>query len=139
MATDLAVDCGCGSGQVVADLADRFTQVIGIDPNTEQLNGAYSAPNVEYRIGPAENTGLPDNCANLVTAAAALHWFDQAEFFKEAKRLLKPGGVVAAWSYNVLPMFPGNNQAASDAYKRLRDILWTYMDTRLQVQQIDSY
>ena len=136
MGKELAVDCGCASGQVVSDLSQKFVKVIGIDPSIDQLHGAFSAPNVEYRIGPAEDTGLPDHCANLVTAAAALHWFDQAAFFKEARRLLKPKGVVAAWSYNSPHMFPGNNLAASEAFKRVKDILMPYGDPRLQVSEI---
>jgi hypothetical protein len=34
---------------------------------------------------------------NLVTAAQALHWFDPAAFFAEAKRVLAEDGAIAAW------------------------------------------
>lgn len=70
----LAVDIGCGSGQVTADLAPRFDKVVGVDASASQLAHARSAPNVAYQQGTAEATGLADGCADLITVAAALHW-----------------------------------------------------------------
>jgi hypothetical protein len=35
-----------------------------------------------------------------VTVAQALHWFDHARFYAEVRRVLKPGGLVAAWTYS---------------------------------------
>lgn len=36
---------------------------------------------------------------DLATAAQALHWFDAAAFFSEARRVLAPGGAIAIWGY----------------------------------------
>jgi SAM-dependent methyltransferase len=36
---------------------------------------------------------------SLVTAAQAAHWFHFGRFHAECRRVLKPGGVVAAWTY----------------------------------------
>ncbi|HEX9794957.1 MAG TPA: SAM-dependent methyltransferase, partial [Planctomycetota bacterium] len=36
-----------------------------------------------------------------VTVAQALYWFDPAAFAQEARRLLRPRGVVAAWCYDL--------------------------------------
>jgi SAM-dependent methyltransferase len=54
---------------------------------------------VEYRSARAEASGLPDRSVDLVTAAQALHWFDTAAFFAEAKRVLAAGGAIAVWGY----------------------------------------
>jgi SAM-dependent methyltransferase len=35
-----------------------------------------------------------------VTVAQALHWFDRARFWEEARRVLVPGGVIAVWAYH---------------------------------------
>jgi len=35
----------------------------------------------------------------MVTVAQALHWFDANSFFREAKRVLAPGGAIAVWGY----------------------------------------
>ncbi|MGH7535203.1 MAG: class I SAM-dependent methyltransferase, partial [Gemmatimonadales bacterium] len=56
-------------------------------------------PRVEYRVAPAEASGLPAAWADLVTVAQALHWFDLARFFDEARRVLAPNGLLAVWCY----------------------------------------
>ncbi|MCP4490067.1 MAG: class I SAM-dependent methyltransferase, partial [Gammaproteobacteria bacterium] len=35
---------------------------------------------------------------SLITVAQALHWFNIDFFFKEVKRVLKPGGILAVWT-----------------------------------------
>ena len=96
---DLALDCGTGNGQAAAEIAEHFDRVIATDPSTRQVENATPRSNVEYRVAPAENSGLPRESVDLVTAAQALHWFDAAAFFSEAARVLKPDGVIAVWGY----------------------------------------
>lgn len=95
----LAVDIGCGSGQATLGLADHFEHVIGVDPSASQIGNAISHSRIEYLIAPAESTGLSSGCADLVTAAQALHWFDSMAFFEEARRLLVSSGAIAVWGY----------------------------------------
>ncbi len=99
---EFAWDCGAGSGQASAALASRFKQVLGTDISAAQLASAPSLPNVEYRVTPAETSGLPEHSADLVTVAQALHWFDLPAFYAEVRRVLKPQGVIAVWGYNRL-------------------------------------
>jgi SAM-dependent methyltransferase len=54
---------------------------------------------VTYRVASESESGLPDRSVDLVTVAQALHWFNMPRFFDEARRVLKPGGVVAVWCY----------------------------------------
>lgn len=98
---DLAWDCACGSGQASVDLAERFDRVVATDASEKQLAGAKAHPKVEYRQAPAEASGLPDQSVDLITVAQALHWFDLPCFYAEARRTLKPGGILAVWTYGV--------------------------------------
>ena len=98
----LAWDCGAGSGQASGELARRFAHVIATDASASQIACAVPHTKVEYRVASAEDSGLPDVSVDLLTVAQALHWFDFERFFAEAKRVLKPGGVFAAWTYGVL-------------------------------------
>jgi SAM-dependent methyltransferase len=101
-ANDLAWDVGTGNGQAARLLAARFSQVVASDASRDQIAHAVSHPRVTYRVGLEDESGLPAASADLVTVAQALHWFDLERFYKEAERVLKPGGVLAAWTYGLL-------------------------------------
>lgn len=96
----LAWDCGCGNGQASVAIARRFDRVVATDPSANQIAGAERRANIDYRVEPAERTSLTAASASLVTVAQALHWFDHDAFFAEVRRVLKPGGIVAAWAYS---------------------------------------
>ncbi len=96
---DLAWDCGAGSGQATIPLARRFKRVIATDISPAMIHHAPRHPAVEYRVVPAEGSGLEPASADLVTVAQALHWLDIQTFYAEAVRVLVRGGVLAVWSY----------------------------------------
>jgi len=97
----LVWDCACGNGQATLGLARHFDRVMATDASQEQIASASAHPNVEYRVAPAEQSGLSDTSVGLITVAQALHWFDRDRFYVEAKRVLIPGGVLAAWAYGI--------------------------------------
>jgi len=98
-ASGLALDVGCGSGQLSLLLADRFEKVVATDPSAQQITNATPHDRIDYRVAPAESSDLPDASADLITAAQAAHWFDLPAFFAEARRSLKPDGAIALISY----------------------------------------
>lgn len=95
----LAVDVGAGSGQATVGLAPHFARVIGTDPSAQQLAQAPPLPNVAYAVAPAEELPIQDHTVDLVTVAAAAHWFHLPRFYAEVDRVLRPGGVLAIWTY----------------------------------------
>lgn len=101
-AHELAWDCAAGSGQASVDLAVHFDRVAATDASAKQIAAAQPHPKVEYRVAPAEESGLADASVDLLTVAQALHWFDLERFYAEARRVLNPAGVVAVWTYGVL-------------------------------------
>jgi SAM-dependent methyltransferase len=101
-----AVDLGCGSGQASVGLARHFDEVIGVDPSGEQIAHAEPHPRVRYLVVPAEATGLPDSCADLVTAAQSAHWFDPERLRREVDRIARPGAVVTAFTYGLTRIDP---------------------------------
>jgi SAM-dependent methyltransferase len=99
-AHELAWDAACGNGQATVDLAERFAKVIGTDASAAQLEQAPRHPRIEWRVAPAERSGIDDATVDLITIAQALHWVDITAFFREAQRVAKRRGIVAAWSYS---------------------------------------
>jgi SAM-dependent methyltransferase len=94
-----AWDCGAGSGQATLALAERFASVVGTDASAEQLSHAPLHPRITWRLAPAEASGLDPLSMDAVTIAQALHWFDLERFWPQVRGVLRPGGVVVAWSY----------------------------------------
>ena len=95
-------DCAAGSGQASVHYSDKVACVVATDQSDKQLAHAPAHPRVHYAQSMAEVTPFPDHSVDMVTVAQALHWFDFDAFFREAKRVVRPGGVVAAWTYSFL-------------------------------------
>ncbi len=106
----LVVDVGSGTGLSTAIWSERTERVIGIEPNADMRQEAArkladhpSAAHIEYREGLAQQTGLPDECADIVTAAQAFHWMEPTATLAEIARILRPGGLFAAYDYDWPP------------------------------------
>jgi SAM-dependent methyltransferase len=98
---NLVWDCATGNGQAALSLTEYFKKVIATDISSEQIKNATRHDRIEYKVRKADESGLENNSVDLVTVASAIHWFDLDKFYKEVKRVVKPGGVIAAWSYHV--------------------------------------
>lgn len=98
---ELAWDSATGNGQAAVGLAAHFDRVIATDRSEAQIRHARHHTRVEYRVAHAEASGLPAESVDLVVAAAALHWFDLPQFYQEVRRVVRNGGVLAAWTYHV--------------------------------------
>lgn len=113
----LVWDCATGTGQAAVALADHFAQVWATDASASQIAAATPCPTITYHTAPADNSGLADRSVDLVTVAQALHWFDLASFYTEVRRVLKPGGLLAVWTYGVFR----TEGDASDQVQKLLD------------------
>ncbi|MGZ4353248.1 MAG: class I SAM-dependent methyltransferase [Gaiellaceae bacterium] len=99
----LVVDLGSGTGLSTVVWSGTAERVVGVEANPEMLGAARAAGGVEYRRGDAAATGLEDGCADVVTCSQSLHWMDAQPTLAEAARILVPGGVFAAYDYELPP------------------------------------
>jgi SAM-dependent methyltransferase len=120
----LAWDCGTGSGQTVVGLASVFDRVIATDASEKQIVNAQPHERVEYRVEPAEESGLEPCSIDLIMVAQALHWFDLDRFYAEARRVLKPYGVLAASAYNLLRVQPAIDEIVNRYYHKVVGPFW---------------
>jgi SAM-dependent methyltransferase len=122
--TERAWDCGTGSGQSAVGLARHFAEVVATDASAQQVRSAAPHPRVAYRVAPAEESGLEGASMDLVAVAQALHWFDVPRFWAEAGRVLKPGGLLAAWTYPLLRVSPGVDEVVRRFYTGPMEPYW---------------
>jgi ubiquinone/menaquinone biosynthesis C-methylase UbiE len=121
---DLAWDCGTGNGQAAVSLAGHFRRVVGTDVSPKQLAQASHHGNILYWAALAERSGLRAKLADLVTVAQALHWFDFERFYAEVRRVLKPGGLFAAWTYHLPQISPAVDRVVAEFYSERLDGYW---------------
>jgi ubiquinone/menaquinone biosynthesis C-methylase UbiE len=120
-----AWDCATGNGQTAKVLANYFKKVYATDISQKQIDNAQSASNISYSLQPAEQTGFSDNSFDLVTVSQALHWFNFDPFYKEVKRVARPGAVFASWSYSLLYVSPEIDKPVRSFYT---DTIGPYWD-----------
>jgi SAM-dependent methyltransferase len=120
----LAWDCATGNGQAALGLAAHFERVRATDASAKQIENAVPHPRIIYRVAAAERSGLESAACNLVTVAQALHWLDLQTFYAEVKRVLKDGGLLAVWSYNLLQITPGIDKVVNHFYKHAVGEFW---------------
>lgn len=93
------VELGCGTGLYTAVYASRCDHVIATDISPPMVDAARRSlatlSNVEVRLADAVATGLPQGSADVVVAVNLLHVVPHpAAVLAEARRLLRPGGVL---------------------------------------------
>jgi SAM-dependent methyltransferase len=93
--TALGIDVACGTGQCSVALAELVDTVLAFDISKEMLARARPHPRVKYALSPAETLPVPDHHADVITVCMGFHWFQRDAFLKEARRVLKPDGVLA--------------------------------------------
>lgn len=120
----LAWDCATGNGQSAGPLARHFEAVVATDASAAQIEAAPPTPGVEFRVATAEASGLDPESIDVIAVAQALHWFDLPAFFAEAARVLKPGGILAVWSYQLAIVLPEIDAVVYDLYEPVLGSYW---------------
>lgn len=127
--TDAVWDCATGSGQAAVSLARYFSRVLATDASAEQLGHAQPHDRIAYSVARAEHSSLPDSSVDLVTVATAAHWFDLDAFYAEVRRVLRPGGVLALWSYGMTRITPDIDAVL---HRYVREVLRGYWPPETQ-------
>ncbi len=126
----LVVDLGCGTGLSTRMWAERAERIIGIEPNSDMRQQAEMSTsklpdvkNITYQDGLSTQTHLPANSVDIVTVSQALHWMEPEPTFAEIARVLRPGGVFAAYDYDLPPTTHWESeQAENRVMARFREL-----------------
>ncbi|MCB1736432.1 MAG: class I SAM-dependent methyltransferase [Gammaproteobacteria bacterium] len=119
-----AWDCATGNGQAAIGLALHFDQVSASDASADQIANAIPQANVRYLVASAEHSTLHQTSVDLISVAQALHWFDHDAFYAEVRRVARPNGVLAAWTYGLTRVNPAIDAIVDTLYEDLLDPWW---------------
>lgn len=103
---ELVVDLGCGTGLSTLAWAKDAERVVGVEPNGDMIRVARgkTLENMEFRRALANSTGLAEDCADAVTCSQSFHWMEPESTLAEVDRILKKGGIFAAYDYDWPPV-----------------------------------
>jgi SAM-dependent methyltransferase len=93
-----ALDLGAGTGIASRQLAERGARVTALElsgPMLAQL--VAESPGVQAVQGSVHALPFRDDTADLITCAQAWHWINPEIGVPEVRRVLRPGGIFAAW------------------------------------------
>jgi ubiquinone/menaquinone biosynthesis C-methylase UbiE len=110
----VALDVAAGNGQATSMLADYVDHVYASDVALSQIQAMPAHPQISAYVARAEASGLQAHCIDLITVAQAMHWFDVDAFHREVRRVVRPGGLIAVWSYALLHATPALNDVIND-------------------------
>jgi ubiquinone/menaquinone biosynthesis C-methylase UbiE len=120
---DLVVDVGCGTGLSTFVWRHDAGRIIGVEPNPDmrskaeeklqrlQAAEAGTAPaegagHLSFRQGYCNQLELLDGSADIITCSQSFHWMEPVSTLREFGRVLKEGGVFAAydcdWPFSII-------------------------------------
>ncbi|MCO5589940.1 hypothetical protein L7F22_043909 [Adiantum nelumboides] len=145
--TQTLLDLGCGPGQGSWPFLSTFDHVIGIDPGEgmikhareayeqlakeKKLKGEKVASSI-YKVCSVESLDtlkIAENSIDLAIAATAAHWFDMEKTYSHLSKLIKKGGTVAFWTYDLA--YPKYHPSTAEMVSRFAyEDLSEYVDVK---------
>lgn len=89
------LDLGAGTGKLTVQVVAQGHHAVAVDPDASMLAMLNEAlPDIDARVGTAEEIPLPNASVDAVVVGQAWHWFDVSVASREVARVLRPGGAL---------------------------------------------
>lgn len=121
-------DVGCGTGLSTFLWLDRADEIVGIEPGADmravaeaKWEAAGQPARLSFRAGYSDALALEDGWADLLTCSQSFHWMNPQPSLAEFARVLRPGGVFAAYDCDWPPALNADVEAAYADFAALAD------------------
>ena len=131
----LVADVGCGTGLSSFLWQDRAGRVIGIEPNDDMRSIAEQRvaerqlqEQFTFTTGYSHELPLDADSADVITCSQSFHWMEPVSSLREFARVLRPGGIFAAYDCDWPPTVEWQIEAAYDELHAAADEIIDRLD-----------
>ncbi len=137
------LDLATGVGFLALNFARRGAIVTGVDVSAEQIETARQIArshglSIDFRVCPAEDSGLPTANFDVLTASQCWLYFDRNRMISEVRRLLRPGGVLMLSHFCWLPRLDGIARRSEELVLQFNPD-WSAADWSGEVPEIPAW
>ncbi len=96
------LDVGCGAGLSTKALRMLCDHVTGTDISPEMIavcKALYQDPSYTFSVSRAEETEMPAEPYDIITAAGVMNWVDRELFLKNAEQILAANGLIVVYDF----------------------------------------
>ncbi|WP_313886457.1 class I SAM-dependent methyltransferase [Bacillus sp. SD088] len=106
------MDVGCGTGLSSFIWLDQAKDIIGVEPNDDMREAALAhwraqeePNNLRFVKGLSDQLDMDADSVDILTCSQSFHWMDPQPTLREFARVLRVGGVFAAYDCDWPPSF----------------------------------
>ncbi|WP_342552402.1 class I SAM-dependent methyltransferase [Paenibacillus sp. FSL R7-0652] len=132
-------DVGCGTGLSTWIWLDHASRVIGVEPSddmrstaTAKWEAAGKPEQLRFASGMSDDLGLPDDSVDIITCSQSFHWMEPQSTLREFARVLRPGGIFAAYDCDWPPVLDWQLEAAYQQLVSTADELASHLSSEAQ-------
>ncbi|MCM1252844.1 MAG: class I SAM-dependent methyltransferase [Clostridium sp.] len=105
------LDVGCGAGLSTKGLKLICEKVTGTDISPEMINVCnylYKDKTYHFYVAKAEETIIPEEKYDVMTAAGVINWVDREKFLHKASQIMKENGLMVIYDFWITDGMRGN-------------------------------
>lgn len=116
------LDVGCGAGLSTKALKLMCDKVTGTDISPEMIKVCqqlYGEEGYSFYVAKAEETRIPIEKYDVLTAAGVINWVDREKFLENVNAVMSPGGLLIVYDFGITDQcMENNNKTYTDWYQK---------------------